>query len=166
MGTIHIPGLFSIRHQIRPFLKEAELDIIKTDVAIVGAGGAGLRAAIAIAEQNPSLDIALISKVYPMRSHTVAAEGGAAGVARDDDSLENHFNDTVSGGDWLCEQDVVEYFVENCTKELIQLEHWGCPWSRKPDGKVNVRPFGCDSIRGFIFAMLFGIFIFLAGSIF
>ena len=118
------------------------MDIIKTDVAIVGAGGGGLRAAIAIAESHPELEIALISKVYPMRSHTVAAEGGAAGVVRDDDSLENHFNDTVSGGDWLCEQDVVEYFVANCTKELVQLEHWGCPWSRKPDGKVNVRPFG------------------------
>ena len=77
-----------------------------------------------------------------MRSHTVAAEGGAAGVVRDDDSLENHFNDTVSGGDWLCEQDVVEYFVNNATNEMIQLEHWGCPWSRKPDGKANVRRFG------------------------
>jgi len=118
------------------------VDIIKTDVAIVGAGGGGLRAAIAIAEKNPELEIALISKVYPMRSHTVAAEGGAAGVARDDDSLDNHFHDTVSGGDWLCEQDVVEYFVENAPKELTQLEHWGCPWSRKPDGKINVRPFG------------------------
>lgn len=118
------------------------MDIIKTDVAIVGAGGGGLRAAIAIAEQNPELEIALISKVYPMRSHTVAAEGGAAGVVREDDSLENHFHDTVSGGDWLCEQDVVEYFVENAPKELTQLEHWGCPWSRKEDGKINVRPFG------------------------
>lgn len=118
------------------------MDIIKTDVAIVGAGGGGLRAAIAIAEKHPELEIALISKVYPMRSHTVAAEGGAAGVVREDDSLENHFHDTVSGGDWLCEQDVVEYFVENAPKELTQLEHWGCPWSRKEDGKVNVRPFG------------------------
>jgi fumarate reductase flavoprotein subunit len=118
------------------------VDIIKTDVAIVGAGGGGLRAAIAIAEKNPELEIALISKVYPMRSHTVAAEGGAAGVVREDDSLDNHFHDTVSGGDWLCEQDVVEYFVENAPKELTQLEHWGCPWSRKEDGKVNVRPFG------------------------
>lgn len=118
------------------------MDIIKTDVAIVGAGGGGLRAAIAIAEKNPELEIALISKVYPMRSHTVAAEGGAAGVVREDDSLENHFHDTVSGGDWLCEQDVVEYFVENAPKELTQLEHWGCPWSRKEDGKINVRPFG------------------------
>ncbi len=118
------------------------MDIIKTDVAIVGAGGGGLRAAIAIAEKNPELEIALISKVYPMRSHTVAAEGGAAGVVREDDSLDNHFHDTVSGGDWLCEQDVVEYFVENAPKELTQLEHWGCPWSRKEDGKINVRPFG------------------------
>ncbi len=118
------------------------MDIIKTDVAIVGAGGGGLRAAIAIAEKHPELEIALISKVYPMRSHTVAAEGGAAGVVREDDSLDNHFHDTVSGGDWLCEQDVVEYFVENATKELTQLEHWGCPWSRKEDGHVNVRAFG------------------------
>lgn len=118
------------------------MDIIKTDVAIIGAGGGGLRAAIAIAEKNPELEIALISKVYPMRSHTVAAEGGAAGVVREDDSLDNHFHDTVSGGDWLCEQDVVEYFVENAPKELTQLEHWGCPWSRKEDGHVNVRAFG------------------------
>ena len=118
------------------------MDIIKTDVAIVGAGGGGLRAAIAIAEKHPELEIALISKVYPMRSHTVAAEGGAAGVVREDDSLDNHFHHTESGGDWLCEQDVVEYFVENATKELTQLEHWGCPWSRKEDGHVNVRAFG------------------------
>ncbi len=74
---------------------------IQADVVIVGAGGAGLRAAIAIAESNPNLEVALISKVYPMRSHTCAAEGGAAGVKRPDDSLEMHFNDTVSGGDWL-----------------------------------------------------------------
>ncbi|WP_108652225.1 fumarate reductase (quinol) flavoprotein subunit [Dongshaea marina] len=118
------------------------MDIVKTDVAIVGAGGAGLRAAIAVAEQNPNLEIALISKVYPMRSHTVAAEGGSAGVVQDNDSLEHHFNDTVSGGDWLCDQDVVEYFVSHATEEMIQLEHWGCPWSRKPDGHVNVRRFG------------------------
>lgn len=118
------------------------MDIVKTDVAIVGAGGGGLRAAIAIAEKNPALEIALISKVYPMRSHTVAAEGGAAGVVREDDSLDNHFHDTVSGGDWLCEQDVVDYFVNQATPELVQLEHWGCPWSRKTDGHVNVRPFG------------------------
>ncbi|CZF85120.1 fumarate reductase (quinol) flavoprotein subunit [Grimontia marina] len=115
---------------------------ITTDIAVIGAGGAGLRTAIAAAEANPELEIALVSKVYPMRSHTVAAEGGSAAVIKDEDSLDNHFNDTVGGGDWLCEQDVVEYFVENATREMVQLEQWGCPWSRKGNGDVNVRRFG------------------------
>ncbi len=118
------------------------MDVIEIDVAIVGAGGAGLRAAIAVAEADPSLTLALISKVYPMRSHTVAAEGGAAGVIKDNDSLDNHFHDTVSGGDWLCDQDAVELFVNTAPLELLQLEHWGCPWSREANGKVAVRPFG------------------------
>jgi fumarate reductase flavoprotein subunit len=118
------------------------MQTIQTDIVIVGAGGGGLRAAIAIAETNPELNIALISKVYPMRSHTCAAEGGAAGVKGADDSLELHFNDTVSGGDWLCDQDVVEHFIEQAPRELIQLEHWGCPWSREDDGSVAVRAFG------------------------
>jgi fumarate reductase flavoprotein subunit len=118
------------------------MEVIHADVVIVGAGGAGLRAAIAIAESNPELEIALVSKVYPMRSHTCAAEGGAAGVKGTDDSLEMHFNDTVGGGDWLCDQEVVEYFVSQAPRELVQLEHWGCPWSRDDDGSVAVRPFG------------------------
>jgi fumarate reductase flavoprotein subunit len=118
------------------------METIRTDVAIIGAGGAGLRAAIALAETDPGLRIALISKVYPMRSHTCAAEGGAAGVIKPDDSLDHHFNDTVGGGDWLCDQDAVEYLVQEAPKELIQLEHWGCPWSREPNGSVAVRPFG------------------------
>lgn len=118
------------------------MEHIQADVVIVGAGGAGLRASIAIAQSNPNLEVALISKVYPMRSHTCAAEGGAAGVKQSDDSLEMHFDDTVSGGDWLCDQDVVEYFVEQAPRELVQLEHWGCPWSREEDGSVAVRPFG------------------------
>ncbi|MEE4216784.1 MAG: fumarate reductase (quinol) flavoprotein subunit [Xanthomonadales bacterium] len=118
------------------------MESIHADVVIVGAGGAGLRAAIAIAESDPSLEIALISKVYPMRSHTCAAEGGAAGVKGTDDSLEMHFNDTVSGGDWLCDQEVVEYFVSQAPRELVKLEHWGCPWSREDDGSVAVRAFG------------------------
>jgi fumarate reductase flavoprotein subunit len=112
------------------------------DVAIVGAGGAGLRAAIAVAQHDPKLRIALVSKVYPMRSHTVAAEGGAAAVTSAHDSLEAHFHDTVAGGDWLCEQDVVDYFVAHAHEELVQMEHWGCPWSRRADGHVNVRAFG------------------------
>jgi fumarate reductase flavoprotein subunit len=118
------------------------MERIEADIVIVGAGGAGLRAAIAIAESNPELQVALISKVYPMRSHTCAAEGGAAGVKGADDSLEMHFNDTVSGGDWLCDQDVVEHFVKHAPLELVQLEHWGCPWSRDEHGSVAVRPFG------------------------
>ena len=135
-----------------PLEKGQIVEVFKADVAIVGAGGTGLRAAIAVAEADPSLKVALVSKVYPMRSHTVAAEGGAAGVVRDDDSLEYHFNDTVGGGDWLCDQDVVEYFVAHCTEELIQLEHWGCPWSRKPDGHINVRAFGGMKIERTWFA--------------
>ena len=84
-----------------------------------------MRAAIAAAQADPALRIALVSKVYPMRSHTVAAEGGSAGVKQAHDSFDAHFNDTVSGGDWLCEQDVVEYFVSQCPEEMVQLEHWG-----------------------------------------
>jgi fumarate reductase flavoprotein subunit len=101
------------------------VEVFKADVAIVGAGGGGLRAAIAVAEADPTLKIALISKVLPMRSHTVAAEGGAAAVTRPEDSLDHHFNDTVGGGDWLSDQDAVEYFIKEAPKELIQLEHWG-----------------------------------------
>jgi fumarate reductase flavoprotein subunit len=128
------------------------MDLFKFEVVIVGAGGAGLRAAIAVAEHNPKLRIALISKVYPMRSHTVAAEGGAAAVTQPHDSLEAHFHDTVAGGDWLCEQDVVDDFVAHAREELVQMEHWGCPWSRRPDGHVNVRAFGGMKIERTWFA--------------
>ncbi len=128
------------------------MENFKADVVIIGAGGAGLRAAIAIAESDPALKVALVSKVYPMRSHTVAAEGGSAGVVQSHDSLEHHFHDTVAGGDWLCEQDVVDYFVAHCTEEMVQLEHWGCPWSRKLDGHINVRAFGGMKIERTWFA--------------
>ena len=112
------------------------------DIVVIGGGGAGLRAAIAIAETDPRLSVAIVSKVYPMRSHTVSAEGGAAAVAGEDDSLDQHAYDTVSGSDWLCDQDAVEAFVAEAPRELLQLEHWGCPWSRKPDGHIAVRAFG------------------------
>ena len=118
------------------------MDQFSHDVLIVGGGGAGLRGAIAIAEETPSLSIAVVSKVIPMRSHTVAAEGGAAAVIKDDDSLDLHAYDTISGGDWLCDQDAVEAFVDEAVEELMQLEHWGCPWSRLEDGSIAVRPFG------------------------
>jgi fumarate reductase flavoprotein subunit len=112
------------------------------DVLVVGGGGAGLRAAIEIGRAHPEVRLAIVSKVYPMRSHTVSAEGGAAGVIAADDTLEEHAYDTVSGGDWLCDQDAVEMFIEQAPKELLQLEHWGCPWSRQPSGRIAVRPFG------------------------
>src|SRR5829696_4258240 len=112
------------------------------DVLIVGGGGAGLRAAIAVLEADPGLSVAIVSKVYPMRSHTVSAEGGAAAVIAAGDSLEEHAHDTIAGGDWLCDQDAVEAFVEEAPEELLRLEHWGCPWSREADGHVAVRPFG------------------------
>ena len=92
------------------------LDISSHDVLLVGGGGAGLRAAIAISEADPNLSVAVVSKVYPMRSHTVAAEGGAAGVHLPDDSLDEHAYDTISGGDWLCDQDAVEAFVKEAPR--------------------------------------------------
>src|SRR5436189_2271912 len=118
------------------------MDVFACDVLVVGGGGAGLRAAIAVAETFPSLAVTVISKVYPMRSHTVSAEGGAAAVIKPGDTLDEHAYDTISGGDWLCDQDAVEAFVKEAPEEMLRLEHWGCPWSRDPDGHIAVRPFG------------------------
>ena len=118
------------------------METFSCDVLVVGGGGAGVRAAIAVAETNPKLQVFVISKVYPMRSHTVSAEGGAAAVIQEKDSLDEHAYDTISGGDWLCDQDAVEAFVQDAPRELLQLERWGCPWSRQPDGRIAVRPFG------------------------
>jgi fumarate reductase flavoprotein subunit len=118
------------------------MDRFNCDVLVVGGGGAGLRAAIAVAETHPRLRVAVISKVYPMRSHTVSAEGGAAAVIKSGDSLDEHAYDTISGGDWLNDQDAVEAFVKEAPLEMLQMEHWGCPWNREPDGHVAVRPFG------------------------
>ena len=118
------------------------MDFESYDVLVVGGGLAGIRAAIAAVETNPRVRVGMVSKVYPMRSHTVSAEGGAAAVMSPEDSYETHAFDTIKGSDYLADQDVVESFVREAPVEIIQMEHWGCPWSRNPDGTIAVRPFG------------------------
>lgn len=91
------------------------------DIILVGGGGAGLRAAIAAADLSSRLSIAVVSKVYPMRSHTVSAEGGAAAVLRDNDSLDFHAKDTIFGADFLADQDAVGFFVKEFPGKLMQV---------------------------------------------
>ncbi len=129
------------------------MEHLSHDVLIIGGGAAGLRAAIAAAELNPKLDIAIVSKVYPMRSHTVSAEGGMAAVLRTDyDNFDLHAYDTIKGSDFLADQDTVEFFVKEAPKEAVRLEHWGCPFSRDPDGRISVRAFGGMSVKRTLFA--------------
>lgn len=128
------------------------METLSYDVVVIGGGAAGLRAAIAAAERPPSPAVVLVSKVYPMRSHTVSAEGGLAAVMRENDSLDLHAFDTIKGSDFLADQDVVEGFVRQAPEEIIQLEHWGCPWSRNPDGTIATRWFGGMSVQRTIFA--------------
>jgi FAD binding domain-containing protein len=119
---------------------------------IVGGGAAGLRAAIAAAESAAAPSVALVSKVYPMRSHTVAAGGGAAAALREDDSLELHAFEHRPRQRLLVDQDAVEAFVAEAPAELIRLERWGCPRSREPDGRLAVRAFGGMSVKRTLFA--------------
>ena len=118
----------------------------------MGGGAAGLRAAIAAVELEPKLDVAVVSKVYPMRSHTVSAEGGMAAVTREYDSFDSHAYDTIKGSDFLADQDSVEFFVKEAPRESYQLEHWGCPFSRDPDGRISTRAFGGMSVKRTLFA--------------
>jgi succinate dehydrogenase / fumarate reductase flavoprotein subunit len=121
---------------------------ISHDVVILGTGLAGLRAALELCIRTQgSADIAIVSKVQVMRSHSVCAEGGTGAVMRPEegDSLELHAWDTVKGSDFLADQDVVERFVGAAPGEIRLLEHWGCPWSRREDGRIMQRPFGGHS---------------------
>ncbi|GGF52166.1 succinate dehydrogenase flavoprotein subunit [Azorhizobium oxalatiphilum] len=112
------------------------------DVLVVGAGGAGLRAVVGCSEAG--LRTACITKVFPTRSHTVAAQGGVAASLGNmgEDQWQWHMYDTVKGSDWLGDQDAIEYLVRNAPAAVYELEHWGVPFSRTEDGKIYQRPFG------------------------
>ena len=120
------------------------VDSLDFDLIICGSGLAGLRAAIAAAKKGPHLKIGVVSKVQVMRSHSVSAEGGTAAVLFEDegDTIESHVYDTVKGSDFLADQDVAERLCVDMPKEIHQLDHWGMPWSRRPDGRIDQRNFG------------------------
>src|SRR4249920_3012228 len=112
------------------------------DVVVIGAGGAGLRAVVGCSEAG--LRTACITKVFPTRSHTVAAQGGIAAALGNmgEDDWRWHMYDTVKGSDWLGDQDAIEYLCRNAPEAVYELEHWGLPFSRRDDGKIYQRPFG------------------------
>ncbi len=117
------------------------------DVVVVGAGGAGLRATLGLAEQN--LSTACITKVFPTRSHTVAAQGGISAALGNmgEDDWRWHMYDTVKGSDWLGDQDAIEYMCKEASASVIELEHYGVPFSRTEDGRIYQRPFGGMTTR-------------------
>ncbi|CAN5387393.1 succinate dehydrogenase flavoprotein subunit [soil metagenome] len=112
------------------------------DVVVIGAGGSGLRAALGAAQQG--LKVACVTKVFPTRSHTVAAQGGISASLGNmgEDSWKWHMYDTVKGSDWLGDQDAIEYLVREAPKAVYELEHWGVPFSRTDEGKIYQRAFG------------------------
>ncbi|MBI4966437.1 MAG: succinate dehydrogenase/fumarate reductase flavoprotein subunit [Desulfomonile tiedjei] len=129
-------------------VKSSEVEVVTHDVLIFGTGLAGLRAAVEIARTSrDSVNMALVSKVQIQRPHSVCAEGGTAAVLQPEagDNLDLHAWDTVKGSDFLADQDVVYRLVELAPKEMLLLEHWGIPWSRRPDGRIMQRAFGGHS---------------------
>jgi len=117
---------------------------IEYDLIIAGSGLAGLRAAIEAAKKNSKLKIGVVAKTQVMRSHSVSAEGGTAAVIQEEegDTIESHIYDTVKGSDFLADQDVAERLCQMMPNEIYQLEHWGMPWTRKENGKIDQRNFG------------------------
>ena len=112
------------------------------DAVIVGAGGAGLRAALQLSEAG--LKTAVLTKVFPTRSHTVAAQGGVAASLGNstEDNWHWHMYDTVKGSDWLGDQDAIEFMCKQAPQVVIELEHYGMPFDRTDEGKIYQRPFG------------------------
>ena len=112
------------------------------DVVVVGAGGAGLRATFGMAIKG--LRTACVTKVFPTRSHTVAAQGGVSAALGNmgPDDWRWHMYDTVKGSDWLGDQDAIEYMCKEAIPAIVELEHYGVPFSRTPEGKIYQRPFG------------------------
>lgn len=130
-------------------------EAISHDVVVVGSGLAGLRAATEISRLGKGkIDVGLVSKVQLSRSHSVCAQGGTAAVLQTDngDSFDLHAWDTIKGADFLADQDAVERFVKLAPQEILLLEHWGLPWARTEDGRVNQRPFGGHSYPRACFA--------------
>jgi succinate dehydrogenase / fumarate reductase flavoprotein subunit len=127
--------------------KEYEFIDHTYDVVVVGAGGAGLRATLGLAEQG--LSTAALSKVFPTRSHTVAAQGGISAALGNmgEDDWRWHMYDTVKGSDWLGDQDAIEYMCKEAPASVIELEHYGVPFSRTEDGRIYQRPFGGMTTR-------------------
>jgi succinate dehydrogenase flavoprotein subunit len=117
------------------------------DVVVVGAGGSGMRAALQLA--NAGLNVAVLSKVFPTRSHTVAAQGGigAALGNMSEDNWHFHFYDTVKGSDWLGDQDAIEFMCREAPSVVFELEHFGMPFDRNPDGTLYQRPFGGHTVN-------------------
>jgi succinate dehydrogenase / fumarate reductase flavoprotein subunit len=112
------------------------------DAVIVGAGGSGMRASLQLAEAG--LNVAVLSKVFPTRSYTVAAQGGIGASLGNmsEDNWHYHFYDTIKGSDWLGDQDVIEFMCREAPKVVYELEHFGMPFDRNPDGTIYQRPFG------------------------
>ncbi|HEY5497022.1 MAG TPA: FAD-dependent oxidoreductase, partial [Syntrophales bacterium] len=118
--------------------------MLNHDILIVGGGLTGLRAAVGLCDR---FNVGLISKVYPTRSHSIAAQGGINAALTNnpdsrDDSWEKHTFDTIKGSDYLADQDAVEIMCKEAIKIVYEMEHWGCPFSRFPDGTIAQRPFG------------------------
>ena len=118
--------------------------MIKHDVLVIGAGLSGLRAAVGVSEKY---DTAVLTKVHPVRSHSIAAQGGMNAALANvegskDDTTEKHTFDTVKGSDYLADQPAAKVMCEQAPLLVYELEHWGCPWSRLENGKIAQRPFG------------------------